>query len=77
MRSRTSVINIPYDMKMVNNQPLYQIAEGHNKIRRPADPYDCMDDFIIIPFLVGDIKLLCDQFFYNISKILGEAFPCL
>ncbi len=77
MRPRPSVINIPDDMQMVDDQILYQIAECRNKFRRPADSDDRMDDFIIISFFILNFRLFRDQLFDDIGKIRGQRFSDL
>ncbi len=74
MRSRSTVKNIAYDMQMIHNHPLDQIAKRNDKILRTPDPDDRMDDLIIIAFLILHFRLLCDQFFNDISKILWQRF---
>ena len=77
MGPRSSVKNITYNMKVVDHQPLDQITQCHNKFRCTPYPDNRMNDLIIITFFIRNISLFRNQFFYNISKILGERFPYL
>ena len=77
MRPRSSVVNIPYDMQMVDDKPLDQFAEGNDKIRRSANTDDRMYDLIVIPFLILHLCLFCDQFFNDVGKILRKRFTHL
>ena len=77
MGTRTSVINIPYNMQMIDNQPLDQVAQGNDKVRCPPNPDNSMDDLIVIAFLIGNLCLFCDQLFDDISEILRQSLSYL
>ena len=56
-------------MQVVNHQPLDQIAQRHDKLRRPADTDNGMDNLIIISFFVLHLRLLRNQLLNDIGKI--------
>ena len=64
-------------MQMVYHKPLYEITQGNNEFRRPADADNRMDDFVIIRFLILHLFLFRNQFLNNIGKILGKGLPHL
>lgn len=73
MGTRTSVVNITYNMEMIDDKSLDQIAQGNDKVRRPSDSDDGMNDLIVVTFFIGNLRFFCDELFYNIGKIFGSA----
>ena len=58
---------------MIDHKPLDQICDRTDKFFCPADPDDCLNDLIIVGFLVMKLRLFRDQFFYDISKIFRKC----
>ena len=77
MRTGSPVIDIPDNVKMVDDQPLDQISQRNDKLRRPADADDRMDDLVVIGLFVLNLRLLRDQLLDNVCKILRKCFPHL
>ena len=81
MRSRASVINISQNMKMIYNQPLYQLCQGNDKILCAADVNNSIHNGIIIRFFVQYLCFFCDQLFDHIGIIsrqsLTDLRPCI
>ncbi len=73
MRPRPPVVDISHDMKVIDNEPLDQIAQCYNKLLGSVQANDRMDDFIIVSFLIRQLRLLCDQLLNNIGKIPGQS----
>ena len=77
MRSRTSVIDIAYDMKMIDRQALNQFAERYDKGFRPSHTDNRLDDRIVVGFLVLQIAALRQKFFQYIGKFLRKCLADL
>ena len=69
MRTFSSVIDVADIMEMINYQLLDQIAERNDKIRCASNAYDCMNNLIIISFLIMNLFLFSDKFLDYIGKI--------
>ena len=74
MRTRPPVEDITHDVKMIDDQTLYQVAQRNYKIRRPPDTYYCMYYLVIICFLILNFGLLGNKFLNYIGEVLGKSF---
>ena len=72
MRSRTSVVNITDNMKMIHNKPLNQFTKCYNKLLSSSDADNGTDNGRIIRFLICQSLLFCNQFFNYIREILRK-----
>ena len=77
MRPRPPVIDIPDDVQMIDDQLLDQVAQRFDELLRPPDTDDRMDDLVVVGFLILYFRLLRDQFFDNIGKILRQRLAHL
>ena len=77
MGPRPPVIDIPHNMQMIYHKTLDQFAQGNNKLWGPADPDNRVYNFIIIGFLVMNLRFFRDQFFNHIGEIFRQGFAHL
>ena len=77
MGTRSSVINIAKDMKMIHDQPLDQLCKGNDEVLRPAYLNNGIDNRIVIGFFVQHLRFFRDQFFDHIGVIRRKRFTDL
>ena len=77
MWSRTSVIDISQNMKMIHNQTLDQLCQCNDKILRTTNLNDGIHNGIIISLFVQHLRLLRNQFLDHICIIRRKCFPYL
>ena len=77
MGTRSSVINIAENMKMVHDQPLDQLCKGNDEVLRPAYLNNGIDNRIVIGFFVQHLRFFRDQFFDHIGVIRRKRFTDL
>ncbi len=75
------VIDVAKDMQMIDREAGDQLRQSCNKLVRPVNPDDRIDNRLIVCLLVGDIIPLRDQFFNHVGKVRGKHLmnlaPCI
>ena len=71
------VIDISHDMQVIHCKPLNQLTQGNDELLRLSDSDNRAHDRVIVRSLIHDIRLLRNQLFDDIGKILRQGFPHL
>ena len=77
VRPGTSVIDVPYNVQIVNGQVLNQVAQGNDELVRRIILNDGMYDFVIVQFLVIVVVVHVKQLVNDVGKFLRHLFADL
>ena len=77
MRSRTTIVNITYDVQGVNRQPLDKIAHSDNEIVRTLGGNNGANDYIDVGMFIRLYTRLMQQLLNDVRKFLRQRFPHL
>ena len=72
-----SVEDVAQNVKLVDAEPLDDIADGGDEVLGLACLYDGFDDALEVGFLVIVHGILMQQFFYNVGKLPGQSLAYL
>ena len=77
VRPGAPVIDVAYDVQVVNGQVLNQMAQGNDELVRRVIFNDGVYDFIIVQFLVIVVVVHMKQFVNDVGKFLGHLLAHL
>ena len=72
VRPRPPVIDIPYNMKVINGQVLDQMAQRYDELVRNVVVNDGVDDLIVVQLFVVIIVIHMEQLINNVGKLPGH-----
>ena len=75
VRTFTPVIDVAYDVQLVDDGILDQVADGDDELVRVADVDDGIQDLAVVFFLVEVLAAGGHQFRDDVFKIMREHFP--
>ena len=77
MGTRTTVVDIPQDMQLVDGETLDDITQGNDEVVSTSCRDDGVDNHVDIRRLVAVIRPLMQQFLDDISEILRQRLTYL
>ena len=77
VRPRPPVIDIPYNMKVINGQVLDQMAQRYDELVRNVVVNDGVDDLIVVQLFVVIIVIHMEQLINNVGKLPGHLLSHL